>query len=806
MKKTLRKKVVCLTMVLLALQNSIPISAKETENNTVIIDYRKSDTEIENNSFEKELPQEILEQADIVTTTDLKELEVADNILCQEIAYYVHDESLQSNDQSILYYNNGLPMATDMDSIDSEANIFAVFVDGSKEIYFQSFSSQADQYLESMICESLQEEESNELSQDIQVKIVKTLLSHEIDESTSLIFGEATTDITIVKLGFCDETQEYMYDVIENTSVNMQPTMEAYIGADVLFLETGIDFSGLNDISDTIGAQSLVAWGPESNEGFSIPEVSLSGYFPENAWTFSSESVHVDDYSSTSDAIFNTIITPRHSDVGSESIWETTSGARFGSKFEAYTAKFDNIISLGLGGGMIQVYFPLTRNISVENNTIGSVPSIDSITEIPEDKIIDAIRESDEKASIENLYTDEAYEIDVEKLAKTLIADKYYSFGSLEQAKYYVRRVKLLNQFSVYDANDNASFNAYNFSLDEGNGNRKNGYIIIPAGFRSPIVKDYQVDKVLPDNAERIYIFDSVLIMNGDDQYADLNGNGISANEFLELKSKAYSQYLKITDQELNENDLRRKQIVSQIIYLFSPEAEKYLGGDKSYKGETYEGQDGAGYGGIIDCEAYLEDRYGCSIITRSGFLISSCKPYTLSMLSETDDNNCTIGAITRLLCFHVRSNQLFLEQDEMQMYPKVKDVAINYGYTTEHGTNPLKINNIIQDTAAKYGRDIRSHGKYIWSYKNEIMDELDNAHMVVMNIARGYYGNHSVAIVGYYVYTVMQGTDILYYPMIAVFDGWEESIRYIDYVDFAYNYLYSGFGSFNTVYGSDIH
>lgn len=105
MKKTLRKKVVCLTMVLLALQNSIPISAKETENNTVIIDYRKSDTEIENNSFEKELPQEILEQADIVTTTDLKELEVADNILCQEIAYYVHDESSQSNDQSILYYN-----------------------------------------------------------------------------------------------------------------------------------------------------------------------------------------------------------------------------------------------------------------------------------------------------------------------------------------------------------------------------------------------------------------------------------------------------------------------------------------------------------------------------------------------------------------------------------------------------------------------------------------------------------------------------------------------------------------------------
>lgn len=65
------------------------------------------------------------------------------------------------------------------------------------------------------------------------------------------------------------------------------------------------------------------------------------------------------------------------------------------------------------------------------------------------------------------------------------------------------------------------------------------------------------------------------------------------------------------------------------------------------------------------------------------------------------------------------------------------------------------------------------------------------------MNIARGYYGNHSVTVVGYCIYK--KGSKE--YPMVRVSDGWQGSYRYIDYNDFAHNLISSGFGSFNTVY-----
>jgi len=64
------------------------------------------------------------------------------------------------------------------------------------------------------------------------------------------------------------------------------------------------------------------------------------------------------------------------------------------------------------------------------------------------------------------------------------------------------------------------------------------------------------------------------------------------------------------------------------------------------------------------------------------------------------------------------------------------------------------------------------------------------------MNVLRGYYGNHSITVVGYKIYK--KGLDS--YPMIKVSDGWEGSYRYIDYDAFAYDLVTSGFGSFNTI------
>lgn len=72
------------------------------------------------------------------------------------------------------------------------------------------------------------------------------------------------------------------------------------------------------------------------------------------------------------------------------------------------------------------------------------------------------------------------------------------------------------------------------------------------------------------------------------------------------------------------------------------------------------------------------------------------------------------------------------------------------------------------------------------------------------MNIARGYYGNHTVTVCGYAIYKRTKKylgiKTTKTYNMVQVYDGWSTSKKYIDYSAFAYDLITSGFGSFNTI------
>lgn len=72
------------------------------------------------------------------------------------------------------------------------------------------------------------------------------------------------------------------------------------------------------------------------------------------------------------------------------------------------------------------------------------------------------------------------------------------------------------------------------------------------------------------------------------------------------------------------------------------------------------------------------------------------------------------------------------------------------------------------------------------------------------MNIARGYYGNHTVTGNGWATYshkwTVGPLSFTTSYDMIAVYDGWAAGQRYIDYRAFAFDLVSAGFGSFTYI------
>lgn len=207
----------------------------------------------------------------------------------------------------------------------------------------------------------------------------------------------------------------------------------------------------------------------------------------------------------------------------------------------------------------------------------------------------------------------------------------------------------------------------------------------------------------------------------------------------------------------------------------------------------SYEGQSGNGYGGIDDCSKYLQDRYG-GIVT-----LSSSKSLEMAafMQSEWDDkNNCTLTAITRILYYYSWNGYEKIPCNIDEIYARVKAVVNGYGYTNEKGTSPTKINNVVNDLLDHYGYgQSKCKGVYVWNFENHVKKEIDADRPVIMNLARGYYGDHTVTVCGYKIY---KGDKT--YEMIEVYDGWSQSKRYIDYSAFAYDFISSGFGSFNTI------
>ena len=308
-------------------------------------------------------------------------------------------------------------------------------------------------------------------------------------------------------------------------------------------------------------------------------------------------------------------------------------------------------------------------------------------------------------------------------------------------------------------------------------------------------------------DVNNIYLLDEIYYQKEMGIYKTRDGKKLSEEEFQQKKNAMLEQYEKFTEQELAYNDLSRKQTWNQIVSMLLMQ-EEWLGTENENNLENhYNGQDlnAWGYGGIYDCELYLQDRYGVQILTSTGESINDNEKYTLRDLSSTDNNNCTIGAVTRLIAHEGRINIPGFSLSPYVVYPIVKERAIQYGYTPEKGTFPTKINNIIEKSAEDVGRyDVRSKGVYIWNFDSEVVQQINEKKMVVMNITRGYYQNHSVAVVGYKIYTAEVGNSIKEYPMIEIYDGWVEEVRYIDYLDFAFNFKYAGIGSFNTVYYVD--
>ena len=94
------------------------------------------------------------------------------------------------------------------------------------------------------------------------------------------------------------------------------------------------------------------------------------------------------------------------------------------------------------------------------------------------------------------------------------------------------------------------------------------------------------------------------------------------------------------------------------------------------------------------------------------------------------------------------------------------------------------------------YGIKAKCKGVYIWSFEKQVVKEISEGRPVILNIARGYYKDHTVVVAGYCIWRIGKKN----YPMLRVIDGWKSGYHYIDYEAFAKDITQSIFGSFNTI------
>lgn len=200
-------------------------------------------------------------------------------------------------------------------------------------------------------------------------------------------------------------------------------------------------------------------------------------------------------------------------------------------------------------------------------------------------------------------------------------------------------------------------------------------------------------------------------------------------------------------------------------------------------------------YGGITNVNKYLEEQYG-----EKGVMIKCGRALLMNQMSMEQisgrrTRNCSVVAVTRVLDYYRDKLHIETIPDDIHvLYKQVEEIAEAYGYSDKRGTMPFFISGITREAFKQYSVRAKCRGVYIFSFEKHVVREISAGRPVIMNIARGFYKDHTIVVAGYSIWRV--GNRIC--PMLRVIDGWRKGIHFIDYEAFARDLSQSVFGSFN--------
>ncbi len=203
-------------------------------------------------------------------------------------------------------------------------------------------------------------------------------------------------------------------------------------------------------------------------------------------------------------------------------------------------------------------------------------------------------------------------------------------------------------------------------------------------------------------------------------------------------------------------------------------------------------------YGGITNIPKYMTDQYNTKgTLIKHGRALNM-NQQSMEEISGRRTRNCSVVAVTRIIDYYRRTLGIrSIPEDIREIYRLVEEVATAYGYTDKRGTIPLFISGITKEAFKQYGIRTKCRGVYIWSFEKHVAREISEGRPVIMNLARGFYKDHTIVVSGYSIWRA--GNKVL--PMLRVIDGWNKGIHYVDYESFSKDISQSIFGSFNLTY-----
>lgn len=271
--------------------------------------------------------------------------------------------------------------------------------------------------------------------------------------------------------------------------------------------------------------------------------------------------------------------------------------------------------------------------------------------------------------------------------------------------------------------------------------------------------KDKKNKKDKNDKTNKI-VFNGPLeyYINEDGSFYDLDKNFVVSNQIKNTKRN---------DERAVAHNKELKEII----------ADSYMG--KEYSGQL------EGYA-LSDHIAYMADRYS-SYTYKRGYSLTGFTGLDMSKFGG--DNDCTLVSITAIANWY-RSIYPNIPSSTSDIYKDVLEIGKKHGYTTSGGTDPTKIDNIVEDVFKKWGYTVNATNTYLWSFST-FTDQINepNYNPLLFNIATGYYASHTVTVIGYRDFDVAD--------FLMVKDNWSTSTRYIHWQQ-----MWNEFGSVTIIEG----